>query len=318
MGKRPGRWILRTASFAVALALGSQPGFAQTCPVTMTNVSFGNVAVLGGGTVDATGTVDIDCSGGAPPNNPTRNCISIAAGPVDDATSRRLSSGANRLRYDLYSDAARTVRWGSWETGYQTAGATLDVNYNSSASRTVYGRVLGLQQTTPPGTYTTSFSGQPFNRFRYNTTETCLVSGTKTSSTSFTVTATVPSACNVSATMLNFGSKGSLSTNTDATSSVSVQCTNTTPYNVGLNAGTGSGATVATRKMTGPASATLNYSLYTTAARTTVWGNTVGTNTVAGTGTGAAQSLTVYGRVPVQSTPATGSYTDTIVVTVTY
>jgi spore coat protein U-like protein len=49
-----------------------------------------------------------------------------------------------------------------------------------------------------------------------------------------------------------------------------------------------------------------------------VWGNTVGTDTVAATGSGAAQSYTVYGRITAQTTPAPGTYTDTITVTVTY
>jgi spore coat protein U-like protein len=62
----------------------------------------------------------------------------------------------------------------------------------------------------------------------------------------------------------------------------------------------------------------INYALYRDSARTANWGNTVGTDTVSGTGTGANQSLTVYGRVPAQTTPVAGTYTDTIVVTVTY
>ncbi|WP_280527698.1 spore coat protein U domain-containing protein [Ciceribacter thiooxidans] len=37
-----------------------------------------------------------------------------------------------------------------------------------------------------------------------------------------------------------------------------------------------------------------------------------------GTGTGLTENVSVYGRVPAQSTPAPGTYTDTIVVTVTY
>ena len=64
--------------------------------------------------------------------------------------------------------------------------------------------------------------------------------------------------------------------------------------------------------------ATINYSLYTDAGRTTVWGNTVGTDAVSATGNGASQSYTVYGRVPAQTTPAPATYTDTITVTVTY
>ena len=65
-------------------------------------------------------------------------------------------------------------------------------------------------------------------------------------------------------------------------------------------------------------SSTINYSLYTTSARTTVWGNTVGTDTVAGTGNGASQAYTVYGRVPAQSTPSPGTYSDTVVLTISY
>jgi spore coat protein U-like protein len=139
-----------------------------------------------------------------------------------------------------------------------------------------------------------------------------------TTTSTFTVQVSITASCTInSASTLNFGSQGVLVSNVDNTSTLSVQCTNTTPYDIGLNAGTGAGATVAVRKMTSGGN-TINYSLYTDAGRTTVWGNTVGTDTVAATGNGAAQSYTIYGRVPPQSTPAPATYTDTITVTVTY
>lgn len=103
-----------------------------------------------------------------------------------------------------------------------------------------------------------------------------------------------------------------------STSTISVTCTNTTPYTVGLGPGTASGATVTTREMTGPSSAVLAYDLYSDAADTTNWGDTTSTNEVSGTGTGSAQTLTVYGVVPAASLPTPGSYADTITVTVTY
>jgi spore coat protein U-like protein len=140
-----------------------------------------------------------------------------------------------------------------------------------------------------------------------------------TATANFQVRITIQTSCIVvSANDLDFGTQGVLSTNVDVPTTLSVQCTTSTPYNIGLNAGTGAGATVAVRKMTGPSSNTVNYSLYQDAPRSVVWGNTVGTDTVAGTGTGAAQSYTVYGRVPPQTTPIPGLYTDTITVTVTY
>jgi spore coat protein U-like protein len=139
-----------------------------------------------------------------------------------------------------------------------------------------------------------------------------------TVTTTFTTQITIAAACIInSASNMNFGAAGVIAANIDQTSTIQVQCTNTTPYSVSLDAGTGTGATVAARKMTNGAN-TVTYSLYQDAGRATVWGNTIGTNTVPGTGNGASQAYTVFGRVPPQATPAPALYTDTITVTVTY
>ena len=136
--------------------------------------------------------------------------------------------------------------------------------------------------------------------------------------TTFTSQITIAAACAInSASTLNFGTQGMLVANVDQTSTIQVVCTNTTPFTIGLDAGTGSGATVATRKLTSGGN-TVNYALYSDAAHTTIWGNTVSTDTVAGTGAGSAQNFTVYGRVPPQAAPAPGNYSDTITVTVMY
>ena len=238
-----------------------------------------------------------------------------------------MASGANRLLFDLYKDAARTTLWGSWSSGFDTAGSQNDFTSNGSgnvsATITVYARLFSSQQTAVPASYTETFTGGGGSNStgtRYGSTTgggNCPIGASTAFAATWNVTATVVTSCNVSATNLNFGSTGSLGANVDATSSVTPKCTNGTPYNVGLNAGTGTGATVATRKMTS-GSNTTTYSLYRDSARTLVWGTTIGTNTVSGTGTGSNQSLTVYGRIPVQATPAPATYSDTIVATVTY
>ena len=139
-----------------------------------------------------------------------------------------------------------------------------------------------------------------------------------TATTTFQVTATVLSVCSVTATNLAFVNyDASLATPNDNSSTVSVTCSPLETYDVGLNAGTGTGATVAVRKMTSGAN-TLNYSLYQDAARSTVWGDTVGTDTQASTGNGSAQNYTVYGRIPVAQYVVPASYADTITATVTY
>jgi spore coat protein U-like protein len=139
-----------------------------------------------------------------------------------------------------------------------------------------------------------------------------------TTTSTFAVQSTITASCTInSASTLNFGSQGVLTANVDQTSTLQMQCTNTTPYNIGLDQGTGTGATVAARMMTSGAN-TVTYSLYSDSGRATVWGNTVGTNTVAATGSGGSQSYIVYGRVAAQTTPAPGTYSDTVTVTVTY
>lgn len=139
-----------------------------------------------------------------------------------------------------------------------------------------------------------------------------------TQTTTFTVTATVAAACTISATNLAFGAYvPAAALPHDGSSTVTTTCTQAAAYNIGLNAGTGTGATVAARKMTSGANL-LTYSLFQDAARAVVWGNTIPTDTVALVGTGLAQATTVFGRIPALQNVAVGSYTDTITATVTF
>src|ERR1700732_2046000 len=103
---------------------------------------------------------------------------------------------------------------------------------------------------------------------------------------SFNVQVTIAATCMVtSASNLDFGTQGVLAANVDQTSAINVTCTNTTPYNIGLDKGV-NGASVTTRQMTSAGPALINYSLFSDAGRTVNWGNTVGTDTVAATGPG--------------------------------
>lgn len=132
-----------------------------------------------------------------------------------------------------------------------------------------------------------------------------------------TVNATVNATCifgNI--TSINFGNYSGVQN--DATGSIEVTCNNGTAYNIGLNAGAEPSATVTNRVMTGTPSGTLGYRLFQDPARTINWGNTPPTDTVNLTGNGAVQLSTVYGRIAAGAVPATGSYNDTVVITVTY
>jgi spore coat protein U-like protein len=139
----------------------------------------------------------------------------------------------------------------------------------------------------------------------------------------FQVTATVISACTVTGALLNFGASInplSIGVPLLATSTLTVQCTNTTPYAVSLNAGTNAGgaSNFSARAMKN-GSNSLGYQLYLDAARSQVWGDgTASSSTSSGTGTGTLQSLTIYGSVPSLAGAVPGAYTDTVTVTITY
>jgi spore coat protein U-like protein len=98
---------------------------------------------------------------------------------------------------------------------------------------------------------------------------------------------------------------------------VTAYCVNGTNWTIALGAGTGSGATPYNRSMTaGPYH--LAYALYSDAARTKIWGNTAGTDTVSGVGDGTPQIVSVYGRVPAGALPGVGIYADTVVASITF
>jgi spore coat protein U-like protein len=137
-----------------------------------------------------------------------------------------------------------------------------------------------------------------------------------TKTAKFNVTATVQNDCTVAATDLAFGTVGLLSSNVDSTSTLTITCTPTTAYKVGLDAGNVTGSTVDNRLMAS-GTTTMRYQLYSDTARTQVWRDSVD-STVGGTGSGVAQSMTVYGRIPVQTTPAVGSYLAQVTATITY
>lgn len=141
------------------------------------------------------------------------------------------------------------------------------------------------------------------------------MAGTKTASMS--VSAVVNSACSVVATPVAFGLYETTGAAVDADGQVAVTCAVGTAYAVGLNAGAAASASTAARKLDSSAGQ-LSYNLYQDAARSVVWGNAVGADTVSGTYAAGQQPLTVHGRIAGGQPAAAGAYSDTVTVTITY
>lgn len=140
-------------------------------------------------------------------------------------------------------------------------------------------------------------------------------------SSSLSVSATVTESCVVSTSPVAFGNADVTSgASIDGSGAISVTCTSGTAWEAAAGLGAGTDATLASRKMVNGANL-LNYGLYTDEARTNVWGDGVdgATAIISDTGQGTAQEKTIYGRIPAgQTSLPSGSYADTVTVTVTY
>ena len=308
---------------------------AMACSVGGFTGAYGSVNVLSGAAASATASFTVTCSGGGS-NQAVLFCLNIGPGSTATGPSgeRVLRATSTYINHEFYFDASHTQLWGSWgvssSSAYPTgspAGIQQSVTLNSSGSGTftytVYGSILANQQSTAPGSYTWT-GAEPTVQYTPGT-GTCPTGGSSSGSGS-SFTATISSSCNVSASTLDFGSSPNLiASNIDSSATITAQCTNTTPYSIGLD--NGINASGGQRRMQlGATGNYVSYNLYTDSARSHAWTTTTSTTSCTGgastcdfgTGTGSNQTYTVYGRVPTQTAPSSGTYNDTVVVTVTF
>jgi spore coat protein U-like protein len=314
---------------------------ATTCSGTATSVTFGTVSTTG--VTDVSATFNVTCSTfglALLANAKVRMCLNIGDGAngIGFFNPRRMTNSFGEpLQFQLYTDAARSQIWGS--RGNPTVPTPLLSDFDYSVplfggslmkTFTIYGRIP--VQTLIAGNYSNPFTGVHVSlEYRYNESllgnasypASCISGGAGGAMASgafpFTATATVAPNCRAyTTTDLDFGSiPGLITSNTDQTSMIGMTCTGRTAWNVGLNNGLNPNGNIRRMRL-GATGNYVAYELYSNAGRTVRWGNTVNTDTIAGTGTGTPQSLTVYGRVPATQTVPSGSYSDIITVTVTY
>lgn len=152
------------------------------------------------------------------------------------------------------------------------------------------------------------------------------------SATSYAATATgtmavstsVLMSCTISAGAMTFGSYDPTSgTDNDATATLTSTCTSggaaVITMNDGVSNQTDSTDAAPLRAMLdgGDPSQELTYQLYSDSAGGTVWGNTEATGKAI-TANGTAQTFTAYGRIPHSQTVSEGTFTDSVLVTLTY
>jgi spore coat protein U-like protein len=323
-----------------------------TCTATApTALAFGTITNGAASPTNAMTSFTITCNTAALSvlgSASVRACLKIGAGSTGSTLlpSRSMTNAtSDPMAFQLYSNAGRTTVWGA-VPGASPAAAVVTLSYgvplltggSGAQTVTLYGQIPAAQVLSA-GAFSSSFNAANVSlEYAYNEsiigtaqppalcTSSSGVTGHKTADGAFpfTVSANVLPQCSTYVTTdMDFGSNaGAITANLDRTSTIGLTCINRTAYSIGLNNGQNALGNVRRMRFTAPDSSVyyIPYELYRDAARSQRWGNTINTDTQAGTGNGSAQTLTVYGRAPptTGAIPAQGSYNDLITVTITY
>ncbi|QDQ81101.1 spore coat protein U domain-containing protein [Paraburkholderia megapolitana] len=318
------RMVFTLLLLAVMLGVSGRVS-AQTCSATASSVNFGSVSPISRSAVSATGTVSVTCTWPVITLTPyVQVCLNLGG-----TSPRSLVNGTNQMQYDLYQDSAHSLAWGSIYYGTTPIPLTLTkpaLGTSATQSVTIYGQIASNQPTVPTvgnssTIYTQTFGGTSTSinyGFYLLGAPSCTSLTSAGGSFPFSVSATVVNNCNITATNISFAASSVLNSALSATGSITAQCTNSDAYRIALNGGISGNVVARTMQRSGGGGA-VNYQLYTDAAHTTTWGDgTAGTTMVTATGSGNQQVISVYGVVPPQTTPAPGSYSDTITATISF
>ena len=327
-----------TACCWIVILMGQMiapPAFADTgtCTASASNIAFGPLTINSLLDATATSSESVTCPSGHGSYNPWAYCISIGAGSNStSASNRTMKSGSNTIQYNLYSDSGYTKPFtyiGSVIYTYPYSNGS-----GSTAPSTIYAMILSPTTGIPPGTYTDSYTsssqaivnsnGAPTT---YSVAETCTgTTGANWYNTlQFSVSVTLQPSCTMSVAGMNFGTTPApIANNVTTTANITATCTYTTPYSIGLD--NGLYASGGQRRMKSTSGYFINYNLYVDSGYTEPWSAASSSTTCSNgagtcelnTGTGSNQNITVYGLVAPQASPTVGSYSDTVVVTLTY
>lgn len=144
--------------FKIALArqvlCAAMAAFASQNSPAATSCAFTSVSPVSFGVYDVfatspnnngVGSITIDCTGGG--NNAFD--VTLSTGQSNSYTTRVMSSGSNRLNYNLYTGADRSAVWGDGNGGSQL----MTVTKNKATTLNVFGQIPAGQDAAV-GTYT--------------------------------------------------------------------------------------------------------------------------------------------------------------------
>jgi spore coat protein U-like protein len=277
---------------------GLEGARAVTLPVTLPlsctfnegTLNFGSVNVASGNKSSANATMTVYCAG-APGAN-VFVCIK-----KQTLNMPGFPPGAAQLAYDITPLVNTPVK---------ATGGSLQIG----------GTISDNQQSVPAGGYGSLLLT---NMLQVAYSATDCANAPILVQVPIVALAVVQSSCFVTTNPLDFGSTSSLAGGQTGSTTIAVRCNFLTKYAVTLNGGNSNANDPEQRKMTGDAGVanTIIYGLYYKdgSGNMVPWGSSLGSKDKTWTG---PPNITVYGRVPPQPTPAPGTYSDTIVVTLSF
>ena len=150
--------LLAFTALTLALPLPASAACAIcSCSVSTTPVAFGTYNPMSASPRDSDGSVALSCAGLV--GGVVAYDISLGQGLNSTVFSpRQMSSGANRLDYDLYTSSAYSSIWGDGTGGSQKVSGTVTVLLLGGTTTTlvVYGRIPGNQTSVRAGSYSDS------------------------------------------------------------------------------------------------------------------------------------------------------------------
>lgn len=308
-------WVLAAVFLGTAI-LPSTAKADLICNAAIASLNFGTISVRDGVSLQTSGPVTISCSGGVA-GATAQACLSIGSGSggsgVGETPRFLIGDETAQLAYQLSSQNILSLGGPIWED--VDFAVPLNAAGEGIVETTLYAEVTAIGMQVTVGAYTSRFDAGLDVALSFGNI-TCDQSG---AASGFIVEAIVEASCTVSVSNMDFGAiDAAIIVPVDQTATVTVSCTNQADYTVGFDQGTHFDAvpSLSTRNMANGAQL-LGYNLYQDAARTIAWGLAPGA-VAAGMGTGSNQVITVFGRILPDQQALAGTYTDSVVVVITY
>lgn len=319
--------IFQKLFFAAMCLLGLMGTSANACTASetggvLTSVSSQRIAT--GSAVTGSGTFNFSCASTLVAVLTTPTLKATVQASTTGLTLKNTTNNAITIPYQVYTDPGNTTSMTGGLVSVNLNGTTivslLNTGSISSSVPIYFSTTPGA--VVPAGTYTdtvaVTWAYQSICEGGLNVAGLCIgVNNTGSVTRYMTVTIIVTNDCTITAPVVNFGNAPLVSGFPTISQSISVLCSKTMSYTVGMGTGSSPGAN--TRRRMSSGTNRLEYDIFK--ADSTVWG---GSGTARANGPAVAdgvsqQNIPYTARVYTdQTTPPVGNYTDNIVVDVSF